>query len=123
MTTLIVDDREMGLKVGFEATDWSQPVAFDDYAYALKDWIIKTLVRDEVPIGAFFQKGDEIHFSIKPDWRKKWFTKKIKSEIFDSKRVTTKVTVGHEYMIPVLEKRGFKDDGTGLMIKEYQNGY
>ena len=103
--------------------DWSHPVLFDDYAIALKDWIIKTVVRDGIPIGAFYKKGDEIHFSIKPEWRKKWLTKELKREVFDKQRVTTKVTPGHDYMISILERMGFRDDGTGLMIKEYSNGY
>jgi hypothetical protein len=123
LTTELVNDRNTGLKIGFEATDWSQPVSFDDYALAVKDWIIKTVARDGVPIGAFYQKGDEIHFSIKPEWRRKWFTKGLKREVFDKQRVTTKVTPGHDYMIPILERMGFKDDGTGLMVKEYSNGH
>lgn len=121
--TELVNDRETGLRVGYEATDWSQPVSFDDYALAMKDWIIKAVMKDGIAIGAFYQKNDEIHFSIKPDWRKRWLTKSLKRKVFDEQRVTTRVTSGHEYIIPVLIRMGFKDDGTGLMIKEYQNGH
>ena len=118
MTTQIVNDRETGLKIGFEATDWSQTVPFDIYANAMKDWIIRTIERDGKPIGAMYQKEDELHISIKPEWRKLWLTKRLKSDLFDGKRVTTRVMAGHEYMVPILTRLGFQDDGTGLMIKE-----
>ena len=115
----MVDDRQTGLRVGYEATDWNHPVSFEHYAAAMKDWTIKAVVKDGLPIGAFYKKGDEIHFSIQPEWRGRWLTKKIKREVFDCGRVTTKVTPGHDYMIPILNRLGFKDDGAGLMVKEH----
>lgn len=118
MTTQIVDDRETGLRVGFESTDWVTAVEYDLYADAMKDWIIRTIERDGKPIGAVYQKGDELHVSIKPEWRAKWFTKGLKQQLFDGKKVTTRVTPGHEFVIPVLTRLGFKDNGTGLLIKE-----
>lgn len=114
----MIDDREAGLKVGYEATDWSAPISFDDYKLSLKDWIIKTVVKDGVAIGAMYKKDDEIHFSIKREWRKKWFTRSLKREVFDGKRLTTRITPGHEYIIPILNRLGFRDDRTGLWIKE-----
>ena len=113
-----MDDRQTALKVGFEATDWTAPVAFDTYADALKGWIIRTIERDGQPIGALYEKDDELHLSIKPEWRKKWLTKQLKRDLFDRKRVTTRVTPGHEFVLPILDRLGFKDDGTGLLIKE-----
>ena len=118
MTTRIVEDRQKGLEIGFKATDWTRPVSFDDYARSLKDWIIRTIERNGEPIGAVYTKGDELHVSIKPTWRKKWITKGLMKELF-SCRVTTRVTPGHEYMFDVLKRLGFKDDGTGLMVKEH----
>lgn len=116
--TELDDDRETGLKVGYEATEWNTPISFDDYKVALKDWIIKAIIRDGLPIGAFYKKNDEIHFSIKREWRKKWLTKSLKRKVFDVKRVTTRITPGREEIIPVLNRLGFKDNGTGLWIKE-----
>lgn len=117
--TELIDDRKTGLEIGWTATDWTHPIAFGDYAKAMEDWIIKTVVKDGLPIGAFYKKGEEIHFSIKPEWRGRWLTKKIKREVFDSGKVTTRVTPGHEYMMPILGRLGFKNDGTGLMVKEH----
>lgn len=118
MTTQIVNDRETGLKLGYEATDWTKPIAFEVYAEAVKDWIIRTIERDGEPIGAVYQKDDEVHLSIKPQWRAKWLTKSLKKELFETKKVTTRVTPGHEFVIPILTRLGFKDDGTGLFTKE-----
>lgn len=118
MTTLLVDDRETGIRLGYEATDWMTPVAYDTYAAAMKDWIIRTIERDGEPIGVLYEQGDELHLSIKPQWRKNWLTPRLKRELFDRKRVTTRVMAGHEFVLPILTRLGFKDDGTGLLIKE-----
>ena len=118
MTTKIVDDRESGLKVGYEATDWSVKIPFDQYVEGLKDWTVKALVKNGQPIGALYTKGSEVHVSIKPEWRRKWFTKSLYSELLDGKKVTTKVTKGHEYMYDILKRLHFRNDGNGLMVKE-----
>lgn len=98
-------------------TDWSKSVAFEDYAESVKDWIIRYIERDGQPIGTVYTKGDELHVSVRPEWRKKWLTKGLHKELF-SGRVTTRVTPGHDYMFPILHRLGFRDDGTGLMVKE-----
>jgi hypothetical protein len=62
MTTQLVDDRESALRVGYEATDWSAPVLFEDYRNSVKDWIIKAIKRDDEIIGAVYRKDDESCF-------------------------------------------------------------
>jgi hypothetical protein len=118
LSTNIINDRETGLKIGFDSTDWPYKITFDDYKKACENWIIGTIQRDGHPIGAVYKKEDELHISIKPEWRKKWLTKGLVKELFWNKRVTTRVTPGHDFMFPILDRLGFKDDGTGLMIKE-----
>lgn len=118
MTTKIVDDRVSGLAVGYEATDWSIKIPFDQYVEGLQDWTVKTLVKNDEPIGAIYTKDCELHVSIKPEWRKKWFTKSLYFELFVGKKVTTKVTEGHEYMYDILKRLHFRNDGNGLMVKE-----
>lgn len=116
MTTKIVDDRRVGLIVGYWATDWSHEISFDDYADRLKDWIIRVIERDGEPIAAVYTKGDELHVSVMPQWRGKWLTKGLLKELFDGKRVTTRVSPGHDYMYSILHRLGFR--GTDLMVKE-----
>ena len=118
MTTQLVDDRETALRVGYEATDWSSPVPFDLYRTAMKDWIIKAIVRDGECIGALFRKDDEVHASVLPKWRKVWATRGLLKQIFAGPRVTTKVTPGHEYMYEILMRLGFKKSDNGLLVKE-----
>ena len=118
MTTQLVDDRESALRVGYEATDWTAPVLFEDYRAAVKDWIIKAIVRDNKCIGAAFRKGEEVHVSVLPEWRCQWITRGLLRELFSGPRVTTKVTPGHDYMYDILDRLGFKKTGSDLLVKE-----
>ena len=118
MTTQIVDDRESALRVGYEATDWSAPVSFDDYCLSVKDWVIKAIKRDDKIIGAVYRKEDELHVSILPEWRCIWMTKGLIKELFNRPKITTKVTPGHDYMFDILKRLGFKESSNGLLIKE-----
>jgi len=118
MATQIVDDRESALRVGYEATDWSAPVSFEDYRNSVKDWIIKAIKRDEQIIGAVYRKDDELHVSVLPQWRRLWITKGILRELFPGSRVTTKVTPGHDYMYDILKRLGFKESDSGMLVKE-----
>jgi hypothetical protein len=118
MPTQIVDDREAALRVGYEATDWSAPILFEDYRNAVKDWIIKAIKRDEQIIGAVYRKNDELHVSILPEWRRVWVTKGLLRQLFDGPRVATKVTPGHEHMYGILKRLGFKESDGGMLVKE-----
>jgi len=118
MTTQLVDDRETALRVGYEATDWSAPITFEDYCAAVKDWTVKAIKRDDNVIGAVYKKDDELHISVLPEWRKKWLTKSLWQNFFQSGRVTTKVTSGHDYMYDVLKRLGFKESDGGMLVKE-----
>ena len=117
MTTRIVDDRETGLRIGYDATDWTQAIPFDAYHQAMKEWIIQTIVRDETPIGAVFRKDDELHVSVLPDWRRIWATKGLLRQLFGTGKVTTKVTPGHEHMYGILARLGFEQHPDGMLVK------
>ena len=116
MCTELLDDRESGLKVGYEATDWTTPVSYEAYCEAMKDWEVKSVVRDGEIIGAAYFKDDEVHASILPQWRRRWATKGIIQELFASHRMT-KVTPGHEYMYGILTRLGFENQGGGRFVK------
>lgn len=118
MTTELVDNRELGLQVGFAATSWTQPVPFEVYQEAMKEWIIQAIVRDGQCIGAAYRNGDELHVSIKPEWRCKWVTKGLLRKLFQGDKVVTKVTPGHEYMYGILSRLGFKELPDGWLVKE-----
>jgi GNAT superfamily N-acetyltransferase len=114
MSTGLVNNRELGLTLGYEATDWSTPISYLDYATAMRDWDIKVIQRNDSYIGAAFFRNDEIHVSVLPQWRGKWITRGLLRELFSADRVTTKVTPGHDYMFDILRRLGFVrlDDGT-----------
>jgi hypothetical protein len=118
MATQLVDDREAALRVGYEATDWSVPVLFEDYRNSVKDWIIKAIKRDDQIIGAVYLKDDELHVSVLPEWRRMWITKGLLRQLFSGPRVTTKVTPGHDYMYDILKRLGFKESDSGMLVKE-----
>lgn len=118
MPTSLVDDRETALRVGYEATDWSAPITYEEYRAAVKDWIIKAISRDGQIIGAVYNKDDELHVSVLPEWRRLWLTKGLLRQLFGGSRVTTKVTTGHDYMYDVLKRLGFKESDGGLLVKE-----
>jgi hypothetical protein len=118
MPTQIVDDRESAMRVGYDATDWSAPVSFEDYRNSVKDWIIKAIQRDDQIIGAVYRKDDELHVSVLPEWRRVWVTKGLLRQLFSGPRVTTKVTPGHEYMYGILKRLGFKESDGGMLVKE-----
>lgn len=123
MPTLLLDDREAALRVGYDATDWSAPIVYEEYRISVKDWIIKAISRDGQIIGAVYLNGDELHVSVLPEWRKRWLTKGLLKQLFSGPRVTTKVTAGHDYMYDVLKRLGFKESDGGLLVKENSNGY
>ena len=114
--TGLVDNRELALRVGYEATEWSAPMAFDDYAKAVADWDIKAIVRDDKCIGAAYFNGDELHVSVLPEWRRKWATRGLLKALFAKDRITTRVTPGHEYMNGILERLGFTNDN-GIYVR------
>lgn len=117
MTTHLVANRQEALRVGFEATDWSRPVDFESFAQAMEDWDVRAIERDGRCIGAAFVKGSELHISVLPEWRGKWFTKNMLRELFDGKLVTTRVMPGHEYMYDILARLGFVQTEDGAFVK------
>lgn len=123
MTTRLVSNRSEALKVGYAATDWTRPVDYDAYESALQEWDVKAIERDGKYIGAAFFRGDELHTSILPEWRRRWATKGLLKELFSNERVTTRVTPGHEYMHDILRRLGFVETQDGLFVKEHRNGH
>lgn len=118
MTTDLVDDRELGLRTGYAATDWGAPISFDVYQEAMKDWVIQTIVRDGECIGAVYRNGNELHVSIVPKWRGNWVTKGLLRKLFNKNRITTRVSPGHEYMYGILNRLGFRKTADDWMVKE-----
>lgn len=123
MSLRLVDDRETALRVGYDATDWSSPVGFEAYADGLRDWDVKLVVRNEQACGAIYCQGDEIHFSILPEWRKRWLTKQFLRDLFEGRRIITRVTPGFDNITEQLERLGFEMRPDGLLVKEAHRGY
>lgn len=119
MTTKLVDDRDLALKIGYAATDFSEPISYADYEVVAKDWQVMLMVRDDEPIGTVYHKGGETHVSVLPKWRRRWATKGLLKQILNDTRFT-RVDVGHDFMYGILERLGFRreDDGTLTLTKE-----
>lgn len=117
MTTKIVDNRGLGLKIGYAATDWAQPIKYKDYERIASDWQVSVLIRDTEPIGAIFKRNGETHVSILPKWRRRWATKGLVKEILSDMRYT-RVADGHDFMYGVLERLGFVRQPDGTVARE-----
>lgn len=114
MTTYLSDNRELGLRIGYEATTWQTPVSYQQHVDIAKDWDVKVIERDGCPIGAMFVKDGEVHCSILPEWRRKWLTKGLLRQIIDRPNFHTRVDDGHDYMYDILARLGMvsRPDGT-----------
>ena len=123
MTTHLVPNRTLGLRVGYVATDWSERPSFDAYDEALKDWEVKVLARDGIAIGAAFTNGPEFHVSVLPEWRGKWATRGILKELIAEPVSVTRVTPGHDRVNGLLERLGFEHRGSGLFVRDLNNGH
>ena len=117
MTTRIVDNRDLGLLIGYAATDWAQPITFEAYEDIAADWQVSVLIREQEPIGAIFKRNGETHVSILPKWRRRWATKGLVKEILSDMRYT-KVAAGHDFMYGVLERLGFVRQPDGTVARE-----
>jgi hypothetical protein len=122
MTTVLVPNRSAALRIGYEATDWSRPISFDDYEKSMADWDVQVIERDGESIGAAYFCDGEVHTSILPKWRRRWATKGLLQKLFGGE-VKTKVTPGHTYMYDILERLGFVPLADGTFVKESANGH
>lgn len=103
--------RTESLRLGHQATDTTIP--FEQFKNALSDWHIKPVIKNGNVVGIFFHKNSEIHFSILPEYRGKWFSKKIVKEfllpIFKQYGyLTTKVSETKSFGHKVVKKFGFE---------------
>jgi len=117
MTTQIVNNRDLGLKIGYAATDWAAPIEYKDYEIIASNWQVSVLVRDNEPIGAVFKRNGETHVSVLPKWRRRWLTKGLVKEILSDMRYT-RVADGHDFMYGVLERLGFVRQPDGTVARE-----
>lgn len=117
MATKIVDNRDLGLLIGYAATDWVQPIEYETYKDIAADWQVSVLVRDAEPIGAVFKRDGETHVSILSKWRRRWATKGLIKEILSDMHYT-RVADGHDFMYGVLERLGFIRQPDGTVARE-----
>lgn len=117
MTTQIINDRILGLKIGYAATDWPEPILYEDYLSVSSDWQVSVIIRDTEPIGAVFRRDGETHVSIMPHWRRRWATKGLIKELLADTRYTT-VAAGHDFMYGILERLGFRLQPDGTLTRE-----
>lgn len=115
--TKIVDNRDLGLLIGYAATDWASPITFEQYEGIAADWQVSVLIREQELIGAIFKRNGETHVSILPKWRRRWATKGLLKEILSDMRYT-KVADGHDFMYGILERLGFTRQPDGTVARE-----
>jgi hypothetical protein len=117
MTTRVVENRDLALKIGYAATDWNYPITFDEHASRAEGWEVRLIERDGNPIGAIFEKDGEVHCSILPEWRRRWLTKGLLRQIVGGPAFHTRVDDGHDYMYGILERLGMTRGPDGVVRK------
>lgn len=117
MATKIVDNRDLGLLIGYAATDWAEPIEYEAYENIAADWQVSVLFREQEPIGAIFKRDGETHVSILPKWRRRWMTKGLVKEILSDMRFT-RVADGHDFMYGILKRLGFVRQPDGTVARE-----
>jgi hypothetical protein len=117
MTTRVVENRDLALKIGYAATDWNYPITFDEHASRAEGWEVRLIERDGNPIGAIFEKDGEVHCSILPEWRRRWLTKSLLGQITNTPKFHTRVDDGHDYMYGILERLGMTRGPDGVVRK------
>ena len=71
--------REFGLSIARKALE--DRLTFDDSLF--EDFEIKTLYKNEVPVGTLFIKGPEIHVAILKEHRKRWLSRSLIKEVLN----------------------------------------
>lgn len=117
--THLADNRKQALRVGYQATDWSHPVAWDDYERSLSAWDVRAVMRHGECIGAAYFHDGEVHVSILPQWRRRWVTKQVLRQLFAQPGVRTKVMPGHDHVPDILRRLGFVQMANGEFVKEH----
>ncbi len=79
---------------------------------AFAEWEVLPIERRGQIAGAFFLLGPEIHVSIKPDFRKNWFTPRLWRKIFVDRKnhyghLITQVQPDNQSSIDFIERAGF----------------
>lgn len=118
MSTTLTDDREGALRIGYAATDWTESVAFDRYRDALKDWTVRLMVRDGVPIGAVYTRGPEFHVSVIKAYRGTWATRSMLKQVIPEPIAMTRVMPGFGHVASLLNRLGFECRADGAYVKE-----
>lgn len=124
MTTLI-PDRESALQTGYEASDWAQMVPYENFEAYFSTWECYAVVRHETCIGAcFFQPETcEMHFSILPEWRRRWLGKDLLKRLLSMPLIRTKIHnctaydgSDYDFMYDILSRCGFVEQD-GYMVR------
>lgn len=118
MTTLITDNRKAALAVGYAATDWNEPISFKKYKESLSDWLVRSLMKDGICIGAIFSKDGEVHVSVVKEVRGKWATRGLLKQIFSNGNYKTRVSKGNEHMFGILNRMGLFCNEQGFFERE-----
>jgi hypothetical protein len=123
--TALADDKKLALKVGYKASDWANDVPYHDFEAYFSPWEALAVMKGTECIGAcFFEpKTNEMHFSILPEWRKKWLTKDILARILAMPRIMTRVPAGYPFMEPILERLGFKHLSGEFWARDLNHGH
>lgn len=121
MTTVLTNDRETALRVGYEAVrhrSRMQGVSFAQFADNLSGWRARAMERDGKCIGATFDRDCEFHMGVLPEYHGRWMTKSIIRQMWDMPRVIVRPTKKTDKVYPILLRMGFADVGDDTLILE-----
>ena len=81
-----------------------------------KEFELKPVLRNSKVVGCFLVKGNEIHVAILPEYRKRWFSKKVFKDLVEElvKKygfVKTSVVEGNDKGLDFITRIGFVKKG------------
>lgn len=107
-----VGDRKARLRLAYLASKERFPgVSFELFCKIFLFWEILPIVRKGLYIGVVFQKEDEVHIAILPDYRKKWAGKWLGPLIKSCMKngvVYTQVPLGDKVRLQLAKRLGWR---------------
>lgn len=103
--------RAEAIELGYQASDTDMP--YTEFKEMLKTWHIKPIEKYGKPIGVFFNKNAQIHFSILKEYRKRWANRQIVKDFIEPvfkayNFVITTVPDTKPYGHKIVQKFGFE---------------
>jgi ribosomal protein S18 acetylase RimI-like enzyme len=121
----LVRDRAMAMEAMLEALRTRANVGMRDFMEGAKSYEMVALANGSQPVGALMFKGDEVHVGIRPTYRGRWWSKRLRRVILGGLIekhgcARTSVMKDNRSGIEFVERLGFKRSGENAAMIHYR---